>query len=108
MKNVKYIIIFITSKDRGEANKIASKLVEEKLIACANIVDKISSLFWWEDKVDSSEEVLLVLKTKKSLFRKIEKSVKSIHSYSVPEIIAMPIVAGQKDYLNWIENSVSR
>jgi periplasmic divalent cation tolerance protein len=107
MKDIKYIVIFVTAKDKRQARKIASKLVEEKLIACANIVDKIHSLFWWEEKVDSSKEVLLILKTKMSLFAKIEKTVKSIHSYSVPEIIAIPIVAGQKDYLSWIENSVS-
>ena len=102
-----YIIIFITAKDKSEAEKIASKLVEEKLVACANIVGNISSVFWWENKVNRADEVLLVLKSKKTFFKKIEKAVKSVHSYSVPEIIAIPIVAGEKNYLKWIDTTLS-
>ena len=101
-----HIIVLVTAKDKDEAKKIASALVSRKLVACANIVSEIHSVFWWEGKTDSSDEALLILKSQKRLFKKIEKCVKSVHSYSVPEIIALPIVAGQKDYLKWIDDSV--
>lgn len=102
-----YIVIFITAKNAREANKIAAKLVADKLIACANIIKGVKSIFRWQGKVDKADEVLLVLKSKKSCFPKIVKTVKSIHSYDVPEIIALPIIDGNKDYLNWIEKSCS-
>jgi len=103
--NTSYIVILITTKDKKEANKIAQGLLQDKLIACANIIGGIQSLFWWQGKIDSSKEILLVLKSKKSLFKKIFAKVKSLHSYQNPEIIAMPIVDGSKEYLNWIDSS---
>ena len=102
----KHIIVFVTAKDGDEAKKISLKLVEEKLVACANIVHGVSSIFFWEGKVDKADEVLLVLKSKKSLFNKIIAAVKLVHSYTCPEIIAIPIVDGNKDYLRWIDASV--
>ncbi|HOW35591.1 MAG TPA: divalent-cation tolerance protein CutA [Candidatus Omnitrophota bacterium] len=101
------IIVFVTAKDFKEAEKISQALVEQKLIACANIIQGVRSFFWWEGKVDAADEVLLILKTKRSLFKKVEKAVKSLHSYSVPEIIAIPIVAGSKEYLKWVNDSVA-
>ncbi len=101
-----YIVVFVTAKDEQEAKKISEKLLSEKLIACANIVKGIESLFWWEGKIDHANETLLVLKTKRSLFKKLEKTVKSVHSYSTPEIIALPIIQGNRDYLRWISDSV--
>jgi len=104
--NTQYIIILVTAKDKKEAEKIARGLLESKLIACANIVEGIQSLFWWRGKIDSSKEVLLILKTKKSFFKKISIKVKSLHSYQTPEIIALPIINGSKDYLAWISMSI--
>ncbi|MBF0570435.1 MAG: divalent-cation tolerance protein CutA [Candidatus Omnitrophica bacterium] len=101
-----YIIILVTAKDKKEANRIARGLLEAKLIVCANIIDDVQSLFWWQGKIDSSKEVLLVLKTKKSLFKRIMAQVKSLHSYQTPEIIALPIANGSEDYLKWINSSV--
>lgn len=103
-----HIVVLVTAKDEEEAKKISEKLLSDKLVACANIVKGIESLFWWEGKIDHSNEILLVLKTKRSLFKKLEKAVKSVHSYSTPEIIALPIVAGSKNYLKWIGESVSK
>ena len=100
------IVVLITSKDQAEAERIAQKLLEEKLIACANIVGGVKSLFWWQGKIDGSAEVLLILKSRESLFKKIIKTVKSLHSYEVPEIIALPIIEGNPDYLRWIDESV--
>jgi len=103
--NTQYIIILVTAKDKKEAGKIARGLLEAKLIACANIIEDVRSLFWWQGKIDMSQEVLLVLKTKKILFKKVSTKVKSLHSYQTPEIIALALVAGSKDYLDWISSS---
>jgi periplasmic divalent cation tolerance protein len=100
-----FIVVFVTAKDKIEAEKISQKLIQEKLAACVNIVEGVRSLFWWEGKVDQANEILLVIKTQKTLFKKLEKAVKSAHSYTVPEIIALPIIAGNADYLKWIKDS---
>ncbi len=101
-----HIVIFVTASNSEEAQKIADKLIESKLAACANIIDNIKSVFWWEGKPDSANETLLIIKSKKSKLSKIIQLVKSLHSYKVPEIIALPIVAGDKNYLNWIDDSL--
>ena len=103
MKKSNYIVVFVTSKDKAEAQRIAQYLLKQKCAACVNIVDGIQSLFWWEGKIDQSAEVLLIIKSKKSLFRKIVSGVRAVHSYSVPEIIALPIAEGHQDYLKWID-----
>jgi periplasmic divalent cation tolerance protein len=100
-----HIVVFITAKNGEEANRIAAKLVEDKLIACANIVEGVRSVFWWENKIDRAEETLLILKSKRGCFKKIVKTVTALHSYEVPEIIALPIVDGSKNYLKWISES---
>jgi periplasmic divalent cation tolerance protein len=102
-----HIIVFITTKNVREANKIATKLMKDKLIACANVVKGVRSVFWWQKKIDTANEVLLILKTKKSCFKRIIKTTTLLHSYEVPEIIALPIIDGSRDYLKWIEESCS-
>lgn len=104
--SVDCIVVLVTAKDAAEAEKISGHLLRRKLIACANIVKGVKSLFWWEGKIDSASEVLLVMKSRKAVFSKIVKEVKANHSYQVPEIIALPVVAGQKDYLSWVKESV--
>lgn len=105
--NIHHIVILITAKDKKEATKIAQGLLGAKLIACANIIDGVQSLFWWQGKIDSSTEVMLVLKTKNDLFKEVSAKVKSLHSYQTPEIIALPIISGNENYLSWIDSSVS-
>jgi len=100
------IIIFITASSFAEAQKISEGLLKEKLIACANITREVKSFFWWEGKLDNAEEVLLILKSRRKLLPKIIKTVKSLHSYQVPEIIALPIIGGNKDYLQWVGDSI--
>ena len=99
------IIAFVTCPNIKEARNIAARLVKERLAACVNILSGVESLFWWQGKVDSAQEVLLVIKTRKPLFKKLEKLVKSLHSYSVPEIISIDISAGSREYLGWIKES---
>ncbi len=101
-----YIVIFVTASNKKQAQKIAAGLIKARLAACVNIIDKINSIFFWESKIDQAKEVLLVIKSKKEKMPKIIKLVKSLHSYKVPEIIALPIIAGDKPYLRWIDASV--
>ena len=101
-----YIVIFVTSSSKKEANKIAKVLIEERLAACVNIIEKSESVFWWKGKIDTSKEVLLIIKSRKKRLTKIIEVVKSLHSYTIPEIIAIPIISGYKPYLEWIDESV--
>ncbi|MDH5365324.1 MAG: divalent-cation tolerance protein CutA [Dehalococcoidia bacterium] len=103
MKKTDRIIILITAGSEEEAHRIAESLVKGKKAACVNIVPRVDSLFWWEGKLDSARESLLLVKTKASLFPEIVELVKRTHSYEVPEIIALPIIAGTEDYLKWLD-----
>ena len=102
-----YTVIFITAASAGEAQQISQVLLEQRRAACVNIIANVDSLFRWEDKLDSAQESLLIVKTKASLLPEIINLVKKVHSYTVPEIIALPIIGGNQDYLEWIEKSVS-
>ena len=103
----KNIVVMVTAKDEKEARGIARVLLEKKLAACVNVIKGVQSFFWWEGKVDQAQEILLVIKTcQKSLSQLIE-NVKAVHSYDVPEIIALPIVGGSEDYLNWVNETCS-
>jgi len=103
-----YIVIFVTCANKEEAKRIATGLIKNKLAACVNIIDKIESFFWWQGKIDTAREVLLIIKSRKAKLAKVIKLVKSLHSYAVPEIIALPIISGYKPYLNWIDDSVGK
>ena len=106
VENKQYIVVFVTAKDISQARKIAQDLLEEKLIACANIMDGVQSFFWWKGKINESSEVMLALKTRRDLFDRIVSRVRSLHIYDTPEVIALPIVDGSPDYLKWIDSSV--
>lgn len=97
-----YIIVYITAPNEDEAAKIARALVEESLAGCVNIIRGIRSIYRWQGKIEDEEEALLIAKTRGELFAKLEEKVKKIHPYSVPEIIAVPVLRGQKDYLDWL------
>jgi len=97
-----YIVVFITASSYEEARKIADALVSQRKAACVNIVPRVNSLFWWKGKIEDAEESLLVVKTRAKLFSEVVSTVKGIHSYEVPEIIALPVVDGNPDYLKWI------
>lgn len=101
-----HIVVLITTKDTKEAQKIAKGLLNKKLVACVNTIAGVNSFFWWNGKIDKAKEVLLMAKTRKSHFSKIVKEVKRLHSYDVPEVIALPVAAGNQDYLKWIEQSI--
>jgi len=98
------VVVFITTATAEEAQRIANILVSGRKAACVNIVPQVHSRFWWQGKIDSADEALMVVKTKAALLDEIIKLVKENHSYEVPEIVALPIVGGNRDYLKWIDN----
>lgn len=104
MEQKNYIVVLITAKDPEEAQKIAKALIKRRQAACVNIIPGVSSHFWWKDKLDNADESLLIVKTMESLLPEVIKSIKKIHSYSIPEIIAIPIIGGSRDYLEWIDH----
>lgn len=97
------IIIYITAPNEEEAVKISKTLVEEKLAGCINIVKDIRSIYMWQGKIEDDSEVLMIAKTQRSLFKALMTRVKELHPYTVPEIIAMPVIEGSEDYLNWLK-----
>lgn len=101
-----HIVVFITAANRKEADLISEALVKRKLVACVNITERVESVFWWKGKVEHAKELLLMAKSRKSKFSQIVKAVKSLHSYDVPEIIALPVVCGSDTYLRWINDSL--
>ena len=96
------IVVLVTCASEQEALKIAHSLVEERLAACVNLVSPIRSIYRWEGKICDEREWLLVVKTQRQKFDDLEKKVKSLHSYSVPEIIGLAIVEGSSSYVNWL------
>jgi len=97
------IVVLVTCGSEEDALKIAHSLVEEHLAACATIVSPVRSIYRWEGKIWDEKEWLLIIKTQKERFKELEKKVKSLHSYSVPEIIGLPIVEGSAPYLKWVK-----
>jgi periplasmic divalent cation tolerance protein len=97
-----YIIVLVTTATKTEAEKIAQMLLEKKLIACANIINPITSFFPWLGKIDKCEECLMVMKSRIDLFEELVGYVKGLHSYEVPEVLALPIVEGSSAYLSWL------
>jgi periplasmic divalent cation tolerance protein len=99
------IVVLVTCGTEDEAAEIAHALVEDRLVACVNILSPVRSIYRWEGKIWDEKEWLLIIKTQKKRFEDLEKKVKSLHSYSVPEIIALPIVEGSAPYLKWLEEN---
>jgi periplasmic divalent cation tolerance protein len=97
-----YIVILVTAKDEQEAEKISQWLLKERLIACANIVSPVTSFFHWSGQTEKAEECMIVMKSRRDLFAPVAEHVKRLHSYEVPEVLALPIVDASKAYLDWM------
>ena len=98
------VIIFVTAASEREAASIGSALVKEGLVACANIIPRIRSIYWWQGKVWDEHEALIIIKSREDLFERIRHRVKELHSYEVPEITAVKLDKGDSAYLKWIES----
>ena len=101
-----YIQIFTTTESRDVAEMISREVVGKRLAACVQIVGPITSTYWWEEKVQKTEEWLCMMKTRGQLYNELEKAIISLHPYEVPEIVALPIVSGSQRYLDWLEQEV--
>lgn len=101
-----HVVVFITASSAEEAARIGRALVDERLAACANLISSIASAYWWQGNVAEAAEALVILKTRQELVGRLTQRVQALHSYTVPEVIALPIVGGNPDYLRWIDDSV--
>ncbi|MCF6157530.1 MAG: divalent-cation tolerance protein CutA [wastewater metagenome] len=97
-----FVVIFSTAGNLEDARKIGQTLVEEGLVACCNIVQSVESIFKWQGTLNTEREVLMIFKTRDDMFDTVEKRIKQLHTYEVPEVIAIPVSQGSKDYLDWV------
>ncbi|MGH9874630.1 MAG: divalent-cation tolerance protein CutA [Pyrinomonadaceae bacterium] len=101
------IAVFMTASSREEAERLADMLVDKSLAACVQIMPEMYSIYRWQGKVEQQREFLLIAKTLNSKFAEIESEVRKLHSYETPEIVALPLTAGSKPYLEWLSASVA-
>jgi periplasmic divalent cation tolerance protein len=101
-----YIVILITTSSEQEAEAIGKALVESRLAACVNILPGVRSFFRWQGAIEHQEETLMLVKSRSDLLSPLIEAVKRLHSYTVPEIVALPILAGSPDYLAWVDESL--
>jgi len=106
-KKLEHVVVFITAATADEAQSISNILVSRRKAACVNIVPQIHSMFWWQGKIEHADETLLIVKTKATLLEELIDLVKQNHSYDVPEIIALPIIGGNRDYLQWLDDETA-
>jgi periplasmic divalent cation tolerance protein len=103
-----HLVVLVTCRTAKEAERIARALVEARLAACGNILQSpVRSVYRWKNKVESAKEFLLLIKTSRRRFAKLQTAINKLHSYEVPEIIALPVAAGSPAYLAWVTESVS-
>jgi len=103
-KAMSHIIVLMTAPTKEEADKIVRQLLNQRLIACANTLSPVKSQYWWKNKVEEANEFLVVMKTQKKLFNKLAETIRQLHSYEVPEILALPIIKGAEPYLKWLDS----
>ncbi|MBF0521242.1 MAG: divalent-cation tolerance protein CutA [Nitrospirae bacterium] len=99
---MEHYVVLITTPEADTANVISEAVISEKLAKCVNIIKEVKSVFQWDGKINHENECLMIIKTKKENFKYLMEKVKTLHPYTVPEIIALPIVEGSEDYLNWL------
>lgn len=103
-----FIVVYVTAGSADEAERIAGALVEERLAACVNRVSGVHSTYRWEGKIERADEELLIIKSRRGLFDRLKKRVAELHSYSVPEIVALPLVEGSESYLRWLDEELAK
>jgi periplasmic divalent cation tolerance protein len=97
-------LVYMTAGDRQEAERVGQALIESKLAACVNILDGMQSMFWWQGKVEQEGEIVVIAKTRDDLVPQLTEKVKSVHSYDCPCVVAVPVIDGNPDFLQWIRD----
>ena len=100
------IVLITTCESAGEAEKIASALVEHRLAACVNILSGVSSVYRWKGSVERASEIILLIKSSRPLLARVQAEIERLHSYELPELIALPIVDGSERYLEWLDQGL--
>jgi len=103
---MEFIVIYCTVPNKKEGKEIAGALLEHQFAACINLIDKMESIFSWDGEICEEKEVLMIIKTKKDLFDDVKRIIHKMHSYTVPEVISLPIAQADETYLKWIEHEV--
>lgn len=102
------VMIYVTTKDKAEAQRVGKVLVESRLVACVNIIEGMQSMFWWKGSAQSEQECVLIAKTRVGLVSDINEKIKSVHTYECPCIVAIPIIDGNPEFLQWIQEETSQ
>ncbi len=102
-----FVLVYITTSTSEEAGQIGEAIVKERLAACANVVERVKSIYWWKGVLERDEESMIILKTREDRLDHLIKRVKQLHSYENPEIVAVPILKGSSEYLNWIDDELN-
>ena len=102
-----YIQVSTTVETREDARSLAGELVKKRLAACVQVIGPVNSTYWWEERISNEEEWLLIIKSRNVLFERLEKTIKELHPYEVPEILATSIKAGSRDYLEWMDRELT-
>ena len=101
-----FLLVMTTCGDAARARTLAARLVEDRLAACVNMLNGVESVYRWKDDVERGQEVLLVIKTSKNCFDAVERTIRAVSDYELPEVLAVPVIGGSGDYLNWLSASM--
>lgn len=101
-----YIQVVTTANTKDDAQRIASAIVEQRLAGCVQVIGPITSTYWWKGKIETAEEWLCLIKSKGNVYSQLEKAIRDVHRYEVPEILAMPVAAGSQRYLDWLGGEI--
>jgi periplasmic divalent cation tolerance protein len=107
-ETISYLVVLVTAPGREEALRISESLVKDRLCACCNVVEGVSSIFTWKGALEHEKECLIIIKTNSALFENLMARIKELHSYDVPEIISLPVISGNPAYLRWIDEVVGQ
>jgi len=105
---MEYIQVITTTERKADAEKIASVLVNKKLAGCVQLIGPISSIYWWQGKIQRADEWLCLIKTTKTNYEALESAILKMHPYKVPEILAIPVLAGSRNYFNWLDDVLEK
>lgn len=103
-----FIQVVTTTEKKEDAQKIAKSLLEKRLAGCVQIIGPITSTYWWKGNIETAEEWFCVIKCRVDLYEALEKAIREVHTYEVPEILAMPVIAGNKSYLEWLNGELKK